>query len=218
MLHGVLMPDVDDEGNRRLHVHDVREVLIRGDAEVGTAGPDGAHELGDDPLKRGLVRHEVLGAKHAPWLGELVHQLPEGGISEPIGKRLRPYTRRAQQGGDRERPSGTTKPENTHRTLRSHSPGVAVFPTKNSPTSAYSALTSSKRMSVTSFLNMRGSPANSVTPHSHTSNPMAPVMTCTTLPAYPRPVAPCALMRRLPSSTTRPYHFCPSLRTFTTGS
>ena len=42
--------------------------------------------------------------------------------------------------------------------------------------SAYRALTSSKRISVTIRLISNGSAANSVTPHSHASSPTDPVM------------------------------------------
>ena len=65
----------------------------------------------------------------------------------------------------------------------SHSLAPLTFPTKNSPNSAYCALTSSKRMSVTIFLNASGSAAKRVTPHSHASRPIAPVITWTTRPA-----------------------------------
>ena len=57
------------------------------------------------------------------------------------------------------------------------------FPIKNSPKSAYFALTSSNRMSVTSFLMSSGSLAKSVTPHSQFSKPIEPVMICWTRPA-----------------------------------
>src|SRR6185437_6171685 len=94
----------------------------------------------------------------------------------------------------------------------SRSVGAISRPTKNSPKSAYFALTSSKRMSVTSFLKSSGSLAKRVTPHSQTSNPTAPVMICSTRPAYRRPVKPCAYMSRLRSSSESVYQFCVASR------
>jgi len=63
-----------------------------------------------------------------------------------------------------------------------HAPSLQAMSAwwKHSP---YRALASSKRISVTSFLKSSGSVAKSVTPHSHSSKPIAPVMICSTRPA-----------------------------------
>src|SRR5262249_26239594 len=57
----VAAPNVEDDRELRLQRHDVREVLLRTDAEVHVARPDGSYEVGNDELKSRFVRQKVVG-------------------------------------------------------------------------------------------------------------------------------------------------------------
>ena len=60
VLHHGHAPDVDDEHDARAHGRDVREILVRPDAEVHTTRRPALHELGDDLLHGELIRNQVV--------------------------------------------------------------------------------------------------------------------------------------------------------------
>src|SRR5262249_34428206 len=108
----VLTPDIEDERDLRLERDEIREVLIRADAEVDASRFGDAEEIGDHPLIRRLARHEIVRAKVSAGLGEIGHQLPEITVAELGGNALR---RRGDGGGggserdsQREAPRGET--------------------------------------------------------------------------------------------------------------
>src|SRR5262245_48296013 len=87
MLKKIAPADVHDERHAGRRGDDVREVLIRGDAQIDTAWLDAAFEGRNDVLERVLVRNEVLRAEVPAWLGQLTGQAPEVLIAQTLGQR-----------------------------------------------------------------------------------------------------------------------------------
>src|SRR5438552_14181798 len=86
MLVEVPAADVDDERQLRFEGDEVREALLRSDAEVHTARRQRGGQRGKHTLKRLFVRQEVIGAEVAVWLGELGDEAPELLITQTSGK------------------------------------------------------------------------------------------------------------------------------------
>ena len=63
MQQQVVAPHVDDVRDRRPDLRDVREVLVRADADVGPAGDAPCDERRDDVEVRGLVRDQIVGVE-----------------------------------------------------------------------------------------------------------------------------------------------------------
>jgi hypothetical protein len=88
MEQHVVAPDVDDEGNRRFERRDVGEVLFGSHAQVRTR-PRRLLQLGNDLLKRGLVRDQVVVAERPAGFRRARNQAPELFIGQARGERPR---------------------------------------------------------------------------------------------------------------------------------
>jgi hypothetical protein len=75
----------------------------------------------------------------------------------------------------------------------------------------------SKRIVYTTSLTTSGVVANSVTPHSKSSSPVEPVISCTTLPANVRPLLPCSRIIASRSSNGVAYQLAWASRRFVIG-
>ena len=71
MQQKIVAPQVDDEGNGRFELCDIRKVLVGADANVGAAGDVGAAQRGDHAQVRPLVGNEIVGVEIAGALGQL---------------------------------------------------------------------------------------------------------------------------------------------------
>jgi hypothetical protein len=69
VLQQVVAPNVDQERHVRSDGGDVREVLVRSDADIGAAGGADPLERSDDMEIRVLVGNEVVGVEEAGSLG-----------------------------------------------------------------------------------------------------------------------------------------------------
>src|SRR5438034_1360495 len=100
MLEDGLAPDVDDEGDVRTNLGDVREILFRPDAEVGSARDAHLAQLADHVEIRCLVGSEVVGTEVPILLGQILDQSRELRCRQAAVLRLKPEL----QTGSRYRP------------------------------------------------------------------------------------------------------------------
>src|SRR5262245_62678712 len=87
MLHHVLAADVEDDRQLRLHRYDVREVLVRADAEINASRP-GLLQILEHVLKRRFIGYEVVRTKVPTGLREFGDHFPKRFIAELFGNFL----------------------------------------------------------------------------------------------------------------------------------
>jgi hypothetical protein len=89
----IVAPDVDDERDGWPEVRDIREVLIRADADVRAAGEAGRRERGHHMQVRPLVRDQVVRVEVAFRLGQLRDAGGKGGRRRSLAAPQREYCR-----------------------------------------------------------------------------------------------------------------------------
>ena len=84
------MPDVDDDGHRRLECGDVGEILLRPHAQVDTSGFCRLQEFRDDVLETGFVGQKVIRTEISIFFRRVSGQAPELLVRE-LGRRRRSH-------------------------------------------------------------------------------------------------------------------------------
>jgi len=77
MLQHILPADIGNDGEHRMGVHDVGEVLIRSDSQIGTSGLYSLVQVADNMEIRRFVRNEIIRIKVALRLRSFIDVLPE---------------------------------------------------------------------------------------------------------------------------------------------